>query len=85
MVYSKNELFTTGRNEMPSSKRKVKNVCMSQEEYDRLVEAKECYCKDTGRKTDFGGAIAFLALIYLGSRFLDQQRKQQQGDSHGRQ
>ena len=79
MIYSKNELFTTGRNEMPSSKGKVKNVCMSQEEYDRLVEAKECYCKDTGKRTDFGGAIAFLALIYLGSRFLDQQRKQQQG------
>ena len=57
---------------MPSSKRKVKNVCMSQEEYDRLVEAKECYCKDMGRKIDFGGTIAFLALIYLGSRSLNQ-------------
>ena len=63
----------------------TKQVCVPEREYQKLVEARACYYQDTGNDVSLGKLVGFLALVYLGSRFLDQQRKQQQGDSHGRQ
>ena len=71
---------------MPTKRRTPqKLVSLSLPEYEKLMQAKEAYEADQGQRTDWGGFLLFLGLAYLVGRGIDQQRNQQQGDSHGRQ
>jgi len=62
---------------MPS---RNKTICLSEEEYRRLVQARGKYEHETGQKTGgFGEFVAFVVGLYLLDKFLkerSQQRKE---------
>ena len=50
---------------MPTKRRTPqKLVCLSQPKYEKLMQAKEAYEADQGKKTDWGGFLLFLGLAY---------------------
>jgi len=53
---------------MPTRK---KTICLSEDEYRKLVQARGKYEHETGEKTSgFGEFIAFVAGLYLLNKFL---------------
>jgi hypothetical protein len=62
---------------MPSRK---KTVCLSEEEYQKLVRARGKHELETGQKTSgFGEFIAFLGSLYLLDKFLKEKKRRPKG------
>ena len=65
---------------MPTKRRTpIKLVSLSLPEYEKLMQAKEAYEADQGRRTDWGSFLLFLGLAYMVGRGIDQQRRQRNG------
>lgn len=59
---------------MPARK---KTICLSEDEYRRLVRARGKYEHETGQKTGgFGEFIAFVVGLYLLDKFLKERNRQ---------
>ena len=59
---------------MPARK---KTICLSEDEYRGLVQARGKYEHETGHKTTgFGEFIAFVAGLYLLDKFLKEKSRQ---------
>jgi len=59
---------------MPARK---KTICLSEDEYRRLVQARGKYEHETGQKTTgFGEFIAFVVGLYLLDKFLKERNRQ---------
>ena len=59
---------------MPARK---KTICLSEDEYRRLVQARGKYELETGQKTTgFGEFIAFVVGLYLLDKFMKERDRQ---------
>lgn len=59
---------------MPSRK---KTICLSEDEYRKLVQARGKFEHETGQKTNgFGQFIAFVVGLYLLNKFLEDRGQQ---------
>lgn len=55
-----------------------KTICLSEEEYRKLVQARGKYEYQTGQKTSgFGEFIAFVVGLYLFDKFLKEKNRQE--------
>jgi len=65
---------------MVQHRKRPKMVCLSDEEYKALVQARGKYEYETGQKTSgFGDLVKLLALLYIGGKFLESLSQQQSG------